>query len=57
MEIRLAVTKKDIESLYGEALCNIQLLEDAISHSITLKKDVKSLHKDVGLGGVCGFKN
>ncbi|MFH1222974.1 MAG: hypothetical protein V1647_01355 [Pseudomonadota bacterium] len=44
MKIRV-VTKKDIEALHGEALCNIQLLEDALSHSITLKKDVKYLHK------------
>ena len=27
--------------LVGEALCMVQHLEDALSHSITLKKDVK----------------
>ena len=28
--------------LIGEALCMVQHLEDALSHSITLKKDVKT---------------
>jgi len=45
METRRAVTKKNIEALHGEALCSIQILEDALSHSITLKKDVKHPHK------------
>jgi len=39
--------KQDIASLYcliGEAVCMIQHLEGALSHSITLKKDVKCPH-------------
>ena len=39
--------RKDIASLYcliGEAVCMIQHLEGALSHSITLKKDVKYPH-------------
>jgi len=38
------LASRDVASLYyilGEALCMIQLLEDALSHSITLKKDVR----------------
>jgi hypothetical protein len=28
-------------TLLGESLCNLQFLEDALSHSIALKKDIK----------------
>lgn len=40
-------TSQDVTSLYcliGEAVCMIQYLEGALSHSITLKKDVKHPH-------------
>ncbi|CRX38601.1 hypothetical protein [Estrella lausannensis] len=40
---------KDLYCLIGEAVCMIQHLEGALSHSITLKKDVRyphSLSKD-----------
>ncbi len=41
------IANRDEITLYclmGEALCKIQILEDALSHSITLKKDIKHPH-------------
>lgn len=39
---------KDVMALYilvGEAICKIQILEDALNHSIILKNDVKTQHR------------
>ena len=48
MNERNTVTDKDIKALHyliGEAVCNIQLLEGALSCSITLKSDVTYPHR------------
>lgn len=47
MNEKVTITVKEARTLYflmGEALCSIQLLEAALSCSLTLKKDVKYPH-------------
>ncbi len=47
MNERVTITAKEAGALYflmGEALCSIQLLEAALSCSLTLKKEVKYPH-------------